>query len=55
MKFTTFSKKQLVVLTWWNKNSPLSNRKGIICDGSVRSGKTLSMSMSCIFWGMKTF
>lgn len=55
MQFTEFSKKQLIVLTWWNQKSKLKNKKGIICDGSVRSGKTLSMSLSFIFWAMKTF
>ena len=55
MKFERFSKKQLIVLTWWTKKSKFKNKKGIICDGSIRSGKTLSMSASFIFWAMKTF
>ena len=55
MKFDIFSKKQLIVLTWWTSKSKFKNQKGIICDGSVRSGKSLSMSASYIFWAMKNF
>lgn len=55
MKFDTFSEKQLLVLSWWTDNSKLKNSKGIICDGSVRSGKTLSMSMSFVMWAMYNF
>lgn len=55
MKFDIFSKKQLIVLTWWNEKSKFKDKKGIICDGSIRSGKSLSMSLSFIFWAMKNF
>ena len=55
MKFNIFSKKQLIVLTWWNEKSKFKDKKGIICDGSIRSGKSLSMSLSFIFWAMKNF
>lgn len=54
MKFNKFSNKQLIVLTWW-KNNKLKNKKGIICDGSIRSGKSLSMSISFLLWAMETF
>ncbi len=53
--FKPFSKKQLKVLTWWNKNSPVCDKDGIICDGSVRAGKTLVMSFSYVMWAMNTF
>ncbi|MBQ8209378.1 MAG: PBSX family phage terminase large subunit [Clostridia bacterium] len=55
MKFDTFSKKQLTVLTWWCKNSRYSDFDGIICDGAVRSGKTLCMSLSFVAWAMGNF
>ena len=55
MKFESFSPKQLRVLTWWCKNSELNNFDGIICDGAVRSGKTLCMSVSFIAWAMGNF
>lgn len=54
-KFVPFSKKQLAVLTWWCSNSPVSDRSGIICDGAVRSGKTLCMSVSFVSWAFYTF
>lgn len=55
MTFSTFSKKQLKVLTWWCSNSDTKNFDGIICDGAVRSGKTLCMSVSFIAWAMGCF
>ncbi|MGQ0417687.1 PBSX family phage terminase large subunit, partial [Bacillus sp. HC-TM] len=45
-KFRPFSKKQLQVLTWWRKDSPVKDHDGIICDGSIRAGKTVSMALS---------
>ena len=54
-KFVPFSKKQKQVLTWWTEKSPHKNKDVIICDGSVRAGKTLIMSLSFIMWAMSTF
>lgn len=54
-KFVPFSKKQKQVLTWWTDASPHKNKDAIICDGSVRAGKTLIMSLSYILWAMSTF
>lgn len=54
-KFKPFSKKQLKVLTWWLPNSPVKDKEGIIADGAIRSGKTLSMSLSFVMWAMETF
>ncbi len=54
-KFKPFSTKQLKVLTWWLPNSPVKDKDGIIADGAIRSGKTLSMSLSFVMWAMETF
>lgn len=54
-KFREFSKKQKQVLTWWCKDSPVRDYDGIIADGSIRSGKTVSMSLSYVMWAMDTF
>lgn len=54
-QFKPFSKKQLKVLTWWNKRSPMHDRDGIICDGAIRSGKTMCMSLSFVVWAMESF
>lgn len=50
-----FSPKQKTVLTWWNGKSPHYKKEAIICDGAVRSGKTLSMSLSFFLWAMCCF
>ncbi len=54
-KFKPFSVKQMKVLTWWMPNSPVHDMDGIIADGSIRSGKTLSMSLSFVIWAMSSF
>lgn len=54
-KFKPFSKKQLKILTWWLPNSPMKDKDGIIADGAIRSGKTLSMSLSFVMWAMQSF
>ena len=36
-----FSPKQRTVLTWWRPGSPYEHCQAVICDGAVRSGKTL--------------
>lgn len=54
-QFKPFSRKQKQVLTWWVDNSAVKDYDGIIADGSIRSGKTLSMSLSFTDWAMNTF
>lgn len=54
-KFNNFSKKQKMVLEWWVEGSPYADKDGIICDGSIRSGKTTVMSLSFVMWAMSTF
>jgi len=55
MNFKNFSKKQTIALTWWVKNSEYENFDAIICDGSIRSGKTICMSISFILWAFYKF
>ena len=54
-KFKPFSKKQRMVLNWWTDTSPVKDMVGIIADGAIRSGKTVSMSLSFVFWAMSAF
>lgn len=54
-KFKKFSRKQKQILTWWTKKSAVRNKDGIIADGAIRSGKTISMSLSYVMWAMSTF
>ena len=52
VKYKAFSEKQLKVLNWWCREGGYD---GIICDGAVRSGKTLCMSVSFVAWAMAHF
>lgn len=49
------SQKQQRVLNWWTPQSAYSDYEGIIADGSIRSGKTISMGFSFVLWGMTCF
>jgi len=42
-------------MTWWRSGGRDSECDAIICDGAVRSGKTLSMSLSFVCWAMMNF
>lgn len=55
MKPLIFSKKQRRVLTWWRPSSPFRNCQAIICDGAVRSGKTLCTGLSFFCWAMSCY
>ncbi len=54
-KFKPFSVKQKQILTWWMQDSPVKEYDGIIADGAIRSGKTVCMSLSFVFWAMSSF
>ena len=54
-KLERFSQKQLQVLTWWCAGSPWQDRTAIICDGAVRSGKTLCLGLGFITWAFYAF
>jgi len=52
---TGFSAKQRRVLTWWMPGSPDRDKEAIVCDGAVRSGKTLAMGLGFFLWAMSCF
>ena len=54
-QFRPFSKRQRMVLNWWTDSSPVNDYDGIIADGAIRSGKTISMSLSFVLWAMTRF
>lgn len=54
-RWGALSVKQKQVLTWWRKGSAFSDYNGIIADGAIRSGKTVSMGFSFVDWAMSTF
>lgn len=53
--FKPFSRKQLKIMSWWRAASPYADFDGIIADGAIRSGKTVSMSLSFVIWAMSAF
>lgn len=54
-QFKPFSTKQRKLFLWWQENSPVKDKEGIIADGAIRSGKTLCMSLSYVMWAMENF
>lgn len=54
-EFVPFSQKQSIVMSWWTPNSKYKDFDAIICDGAVRSGKTVSEALSFVLWSMSTF
>ena len=54
MRFETFSRQQRRVLTWWLAPET-RGLEAVICDGAVRSGKTLCMGLSFFLWAMGCF
>lgn len=54
MIYRKFSKRQLLALTWWNRPA-FRDCEAIICDGAVRSGKTVCMVAGFFLWAMSTF
>lgn len=54
MEYQKLSKRQLLAMTWWNRPR-FKDYDGIICDGSVRSGKTVCMADGFILWSMASF
>ena len=55
MSYRAFSPKQRTVLTWWVQGNPDFEKEAIVCDGAVRSGKTLAMGLSFFLWAMSCF
>lgn len=54
MPIKKLSPKQKTVMNWWAVPK-YRDFDAIICDGSVRSGKTLSMSLGFVLWASSSF
>lgn len=54
MIYRKLSKRQKLAMLWWN-HSKFKDRDALICDGSVRSGKSVSMTVGFILWSMSRF
>ena len=55
MSYAAFSEKQRLALTWWMPGSGVSEKEAIVCDGAVRSGKTMAMGLGFFLWAMMCF
>ena len=55
MNYSGFSPKQRRVLTWWLPGTRDEGLETIVCDGAVRSGKTLAMGLSFFLWASVCF
>lgn len=55
MKYTGFSSKQKCAMNWWMPGSPYAECEAIVCDGAVRSGKTLAMGLGFFLWAQSCF
>lgn len=51
-KWSTFTRKQLQLLTWWKRFPQLN---GVVAEGSIRSGKTVLMGLSFILWSNQNY
>ena len=54
MIYKKLSDRQKLAMLWWNTEK-FKDRDGIICDGSIRSGKTVSMTVGFVLWAMCSF
>lgn len=54
MIYQKLSKRQKLAMLWWQQKK-FKGKDAIICDGSIRSGKTVSMSVGFILWSMSRF
>ena len=55
MSYQGFSEKQRLAMVWWMPGSRHGDMEAIVCDGAVRSGKTLAMGMGFFLWAMVSF
>lgn len=54
MIYQRWSKRQRLAALWWTQPK-YKNRDAVICDGSIRSGKTVSMTIGFFLWSMAMF
>ena len=54
MIYQRLSPRQNLAMTWWNRPG-FERYDGIICDGSIRSGKTVAMTVGFVMWAMARF
>ena len=55
MTLRAFSEKQKLAMTWWVPGTAGARMDAILCDGAVRSGKTLAMGLGFFLWAHSCF
>ncbi len=55
MNYSGFSEKQRKAMVWWMPGSKDRDKEAIVCDGAVRSGKTLAMGLGFFLWAQSSF
>ena len=55
MSYVRFSPKQRRAIGWWLPGGPDATFEALICDGAVRSGKTLAMGLGFFLWAGASF
>ena len=55
MSYNSFSPKQKRVLGWWVPGNADCGKEAIVCDGAVRSGKTMAMGLSFFLWAFSCY
>ena len=55
MNYCAFSEKQRRAMVWWMPGNGDQGYEAIVCDGAVRSGKTMAMGMGFFLWAMASF
>ena len=51
----SFRKGSCAAMTWWMPKSRDHGFDALVCDGAVRSGKTLAMGLGFFLWAMSCF
>ena len=54
-QFQPFSAKQRQLLNWWRPGSGVEDRRIVLADGAIRSGKTVAMILSFLLWSLTCF
>ena len=55
MSYVRFSPKQRKAMLWWLPGGVEAGHEAIVCDGAVRSGKTLAMGLGFFLWAGSGF
>ncbi|MBO4472039.1 MAG: PBSX family phage terminase large subunit, partial [Clostridia bacterium] len=54
-QFQPFSRRQRQLLYWWLPGSGYEDRRIVLADGAIRSGKTVAMILSFLLWSLTCF